>query len=151
MDVIETERLLLEPLDGSRLEEFIVLTADPETMRYWDPRGPYGRDAAERNFAASLERLRDHGFGRRWIVVKDSAAGLGFTETKYFGESCDEVSPDEIEIGWMLKRETWGRGSLGGAEFPRPAELPRPVSSRAVNAVRGRRGKEDPTRRKRGL
>jgi hypothetical protein len=60
VDVIQTERLLLEPLDGSRLEEFIVLTADPDTMRYWDPRGPYGRDAAERNFAASLARLREH-------------------------------------------------------------------------------------------
>jgi RimJ/RimL family protein N-acetyltransferase len=110
VDVIQTERLLLEPLHGSRLEEFIVLTADPDTMRYWDPRGPYGRDAAERNFAASLARLRQHGFGRRWIVAKENAAGLGFTETKYFGESCDEVSPDEVEIGWMLTPQAWGQG-----------------------------------------
>ena len=110
MDVIETERLLLEPLDGSRLEEFVTLTADPDTMRYWDPRGPYGRDVAERNFAASLARIRDHGFGRRWIVAKGSGAGLGFTETKYFGESCDDVSPDELEIGWMLTPRAWGQG-----------------------------------------
>jgi len=34
--VIETECLLLEPLDVSRLEEFVVLTADPETMRLRD-------------------------------------------------------------------------------------------------------------------
>jgi [ribosomal protein S5]-alanine N-acetyltransferase len=110
VNVIETERLLLEPLDASRLEDFVALTADPDTMRYWHPDGQFGRDAAERNFEASLERLRQHGFGRRWIVAKEGGAGLGFTETKYFGESCDDVSPDEVEIGWMLTPAIWGEG-----------------------------------------
>ena len=110
MNAIETERLLLAPLDVSRLEEFVILTADPEVMRYWAPDGPFSRDAAERNFAASLARLDEHGFGKRWIVNKASGAGLGFTETKYFGESCDDVSPNEVEIGWMLMRSAWGQG-----------------------------------------
>jgi RimJ/RimL family protein N-acetyltransferase len=110
LNVIETKRLLLAPLDVSRLEEFVALTADPEVMRYWGPRGPFSRDVAERNFAASLARVEEHGFGRRWIVNKESGAGLGFTETKYFGESCDDVSPDEVEIGWMLTRSAWGHG-----------------------------------------
>jgi RimJ/RimL family protein N-acetyltransferase len=110
LNVIETERLLLAPLDVSRLEEFVVLTADPEVMRYWTPGGPFSRDVAERGFAASLARVEEHGFGRRWIVDKESGAGLGFTETKYFGESCDDVSPDEVEIGWMLTRSAWGHG-----------------------------------------
>jgi RimJ/RimL family protein N-acetyltransferase len=108
--VIETERLLLEPLGVSRLEDFVALTADPETMRYWWPNGPFTRDRAERNFAASLARLGEHGFGRRWIVAKASGTGLGFTETKYFGESCDDVSPEEVEIGWMLTPSAWGQG-----------------------------------------
>jgi hypothetical protein len=32
-------------------------------------------------------------------VQKDSGTGVGFTETKYFGQSCDDVNPSEIEIG----------------------------------------------------
>ena len=87
-----------------------MLTADPEVMRSWGPGGPFSRDVAERNFAASLARLEQHGFGRRWIVSKESGAALGFTEMKYFGESCDDVSPDEVEIGWMLTRSAWGHG-----------------------------------------
>jgi [ribosomal protein S5]-alanine N-acetyltransferase len=110
VNVIETERLLLEPLDVSRLDEFVALTADPDTMRYSSSGGPFSRDVAEQNFAASLVRLREHGFGRRWIVDKETGAGLGFTETKYFGESCDDVSPDEVEIGWMLMPPAWGHG-----------------------------------------
>jgi RimJ/RimL family protein N-acetyltransferase len=73
-------------------------------------RRAFGRDAAERNFAASLGRLREHGFGRRWIVAKEHGASLGFTDTKYFGESCDEVSPDDVEIGWMITPSAWGQG-----------------------------------------
>jgi RimJ/RimL family protein N-acetyltransferase len=65
---------------------------------------------AERNFAASLVRLQEHGFGKRWIVVKATGTGVGFTETKHFGHSCDDVSPDEVEIGWMLTPSSWGQG-----------------------------------------
>jgi RimJ/RimL family protein N-acetyltransferase len=110
MITIETERLRLEPLDESRLEEFVALTADPEVMRYWAPTGPFDRVLAERNFATSLARIRDHGFGRRWVVLKENSAWLGFVDTKYFGGSCESVSPEEVEIGWMLRRAAWGRG-----------------------------------------
>jgi RimJ/RimL family protein N-acetyltransferase len=78
---LETERLLLLPLDHSRLEAFVALTGDPEVMCYWAPEGAFTRERAEENFAASLARFAEYGFGRRWIVVKDSGAGIGFTET----------------------------------------------------------------------
>jgi RimJ/RimL family protein N-acetyltransferase len=109
-DVLETQRLLLVTLKRSRLEEFVALTADEETMRYWRPDGSFGREEALHNFSASLERIRKYGFGRRWIIAKQSRTGLGFTETKFFGESCEDVAPDEVEIGWMVKRAAWGRG-----------------------------------------
>ncbi len=51
---------------------------------------------------ASLARAREHGFGRRWIVAKENGDGLGFTDTKYFGQGCADVSLEEVEIGWML-------------------------------------------------
>ena len=35
---------------------------------------------------------------------------MGFTDTKYFGQSCDDVSPDEVEIGWMITPSAWGQG-----------------------------------------
>ena len=110
MDLIETPRLRLEPLDASRLDDFIALTAGQDTMRYWGAGGPFTRETAERNFSASLARIREFDFGRRWIVSRESGAGLGFVETKFFGDSCEDVSPDEVEIGWMLTPSAQGKG-----------------------------------------
>ena len=110
VDLIETPRLLLEPLAASHLEDFVALTADADAMRYWHRGGSLARDAAEQNFATSLARTRELGFGRRWILSKDDGVGLGFTDTKFFGDSCDEISSDEVEIGWMLTPSAWGKG-----------------------------------------
>ena len=44
------------------------------------------------------------------MKVLETAAGIGFADTKHFGASCDEVAPSEVEIGWMLARSAWGRG-----------------------------------------
>ena len=95
MKTIETERLLLEPLEEDRLEEFVALTADAQSMRYWRPLGTFSREQAEERFERALARTRERGFGRRWIVLKDTGAGIGFTETKLLGEGYEEVEPFE--------------------------------------------------------
>lgn len=110
MHLIETPRLLLEPLDSARLADFVALTADPVTMRYWAAGGPFTRHTAERNFAASLARTHEFDFGRRWVVSKESGAGVGFVDTKFFGDSCEDVSPDEVEVGWMVTPSAWNQG-----------------------------------------
>ena len=110
MSILETERLLLEPLDANRRDEFVALTALQETMRYWHPDGPFTREEAERRFDGSLEQLRERGFGKRWLVSKERGTGLGFVDTTTFGPGWGDVAPDAIEIGWMLTPSAWGRG-----------------------------------------
>ena len=79
-------------------------------MRYRGADGPFTREAAEQNFSASLARIREFDFGKRWIVSRESGVGLGFVDTKFFGQSCEDVSPDEVEIGWMLSPSARGKG-----------------------------------------
>ena len=123
MKTIETERLLLEPLDEDRLEEFVALTADAQSMRYWRPLGTFSRQQAEERSGRALARTRERGFGRRWIVLKDTGAGIGFTETSS-GEGYEEVAPDDVELGSDATPSAWGNGyatEAGQAARTRPS------------------------------
>ena len=123
MKTIETERLLLQPLGEARLEEYVALTADPQAMRYWSPLGTFSREQAEERFERALARTRLLGFGRRWIVLKETGAGIGFTEMQLLGEGYD-VSAEDVELGWVLTPPEWGKGMRlrqGGRYGTRPS------------------------------
>ena len=109
MKTIETERLLLQPLGEARLEEYVALTADPQAMRYWSPLGTFSREQAEERFERALARTRLLGFGRRWIVLKETGTGIGFTEMQLLGEGYD-ISAEDVELGWVLTPLEWGKG-----------------------------------------
>ena len=107
---METHRLLLEPWHERWLEEYVRIAADPQVMRYIGAGAPLDREQSERNFARSLEHWRRYGFGKRSLVEKTTGAWLGFVELAHVGPEAIEVSPGEVEIGWVLDRPAWGRG-----------------------------------------
>jgi RimJ/RimL family protein N-acetyltransferase len=108
--VLRTERLVLEPWDEARLEEFVALCADQDVMRFIGPGATWERARAEEAFARALERWREYGFGRRSLIEDASGAWLGFVEINPVGPGVAGVGADEIEIGWWLARSAWGRG-----------------------------------------
>jgi len=102
---LTTDRLLLRGWRDEDLEPFAALCADPRVMR-WVGRGePQDRAQAE----ASLQVIRDHwvqhGFGLWAAEERASRALAGFVGLARL----DDGSGD-VEIGWRLRREAWGRG-----------------------------------------
>jgi hypothetical protein len=60
----ETERPLLKPLDASRLNDFVELTADPQTMRLLvGRREAFERDVVARDGPYRLYRLTREQWG----------------------------------------------------------------------------------------
>ncbi|MFI6095210.1 GNAT family N-acetyltransferase [Lentzea sp. NPDC051213] len=88
---METERLTLRPMTASDVDELEKLHADPEVMRFLDP-GPI-EDYLGESFYAAIRR--------------EDGRFLGWFEFKGTGE---------VELGYRLHREFWGRGyaSEGG-------------------------------------
>lgn len=105
--MIETARLTLRPWVEADVEPFAAMCADAAVMAHLG--GPQdtaaARVAIERQQAA--QAATGHCF---WAIERRAdAALLGFCGLRRGGHAGTPV-PDELEIGWRLRRDAWGRG-----------------------------------------
>lgn len=101
---LESERLRLRQFRAEDFEPYAVICADPEVMRHLGPGQPLARWEAWRQMAMILGHWQLRGFGL-W-AVEERATGALVGRIGFF-------EPDGwpgFELGWMLRRESWGKG-----------------------------------------
>jgi RimJ/RimL family protein N-acetyltransferase len=98
---LETELLSMRPLTIGNLPDLIALYADPRVTRFLQPL----------HEAAHLRRLEDaeaswasRGFGRVGLYERQSGRFVGRGGLHYWPQF------DEVEVGWALRADAWGRG-----------------------------------------
>jgi RimJ/RimL family protein N-acetyltransferase len=105
---LETERLLLRRFTAADVDNLWELDSDPAVMRYLTGGTPTPRDVITQEilprFLRSYER-RD-GCGVWAAIEKSSGAFLGWFSFR----SREGTSPDEVELGYRLRRAAWGKG-----------------------------------------
>jgi len=105
MPVLETERLRLRALELADADELHGVFSDPEVMRYWSH--PPHTDRAQTE--AMIERILS-AFERReilqWGIEHKEVGRLLGTVTLIA-----DGSQPRAELGYILGREHWGRGS----------------------------------------
>jgi RimJ/RimL family protein N-acetyltransferase len=102
--MIETERLLLRPFTPDDLDEFALLCADPEVMRYIGTSEAQSRERAGMRFHALIKHWNDHEFGLWAVIEKAGAEFTGFCGLQYLDNTL------EIEVGYRLAKRFWGMG-----------------------------------------
>ncbi len=105
LPTLDTERLILRPRVRDDLEACLAMDRAPGVVR-WVP-GPWHDPIAHRAFVeARLAAVFPDGLGY-WTVVERAARDrfLGWVLLI----PVDGIGP-EIEIGWRLRPEVWGRG-----------------------------------------
>jgi RimJ/RimL family protein N-acetyltransferase len=98
---IETQRLLLRPIELSDVDEFVALHADPEVTRFIKP---LDRAAAKERLHRDEREWLERGHGLLAVLDLKNGAFLGRCGLKYWSQF------DETELGWVLRRSAWGRG-----------------------------------------
>ena len=100
----ETDRLLLRMFRSDDAEAYHAICSDPEVMEFLGDGKRLSRLEAWRQMAVMLGHWQLRGYGS-WALPEKStgrlAGRVGF------------INPDtwpELEIGWALGRESWGRG-----------------------------------------
>ena len=109
---LETERLLIRPIEAADRRAFTALTYDPEVMRHVHGGRPYSEEEVDEFFARQARQLAELDVCIGAMIEKSTNRLVGIAGTQPLGTT------GELEIGWWLAREVWGRGyatEAGGA------------------------------------
>jgi len=100
---LETRRLRLRPMRDDDLEPLLRVFGDPEAMAFYP--APFSAD----DMRGWIERTQDR-YGRDGLAL--------LTVERIDGEVIGDAGPSvqdveghaEIELGWHIRRDLWGRG-----------------------------------------
>ena len=103
---IETERLILRPFTLLDLDDFALICADPEVMRFIGNGKPLGKEAVEELLTWIISQYEELGFGLFAVTLKENNKLLGFCGL------IRQIIDDEpyIELGYRLDQAFWGKG-----------------------------------------
>ena len=99
---LRTARLALRPFTVQDVPAAAAVYGDAEVMRHVGEGGAVGADEAAAMVAAYIAHQREHGLGF-WAVV-DTASG------ELIGDAGFEHTEHGLELGYTLRRESWGQG-----------------------------------------
>ncbi len=104
LPILETERLVLRMFRQDDLDAYAAMCADPDVMRYLGDGKPLARPDAWRQMAMIVGHWELKGYGL-WALEERTTGALvgraGFFEPEGW---------PGFEVGWMLRRESWGHG-----------------------------------------
>lgn len=110
---LRTERLHLRPVRSDDLDAIAALLADPEVVAFIGDGKPRTRQRARVTVANSVRAWDTLGFGPFCIEATQRFVGvcllLPIARTGVDATDLDARGP-EIEIGYWLAREAWGKG-----------------------------------------
>jgi ribosomal-protein-alanine N-acetyltransferase len=102
---LTTARLRLRPFTAADRAAIHAIYADPEVMRHvghGPHRSPADTDAALQAFARMLDQR-----GISFVAVEERATGRLIGDAGLYPV---EGAADEVELGYTLARDAWGRG-----------------------------------------
>ena len=118
MTVLTTPRLRLEPMTDEHLDGLNALNSDPEVMRYLGGQ-PETRDETMAVIERVKGRWQERGYSWWTIFDRETGGIVGAGAIQNLRREAT-LLPDPacpLEIGWRLRRDTWGRGLATQAAF----------------------------------
>ncbi len=101
---LETARLRLRPLRRSDLDAFAAVLGDPVGMSFYPH--PFSRDESLDWIERDIARYERHGFGHLGIELRSTGELIGDCGPTIL----DVEGVAEVELGWHVRRDLWGRG-----------------------------------------
>ena len=101
---LETARLIIRPWRAEDRDAFVAVMSDPEVTRYVNGGRPYSDTQTDDWLARQARQIEEHGVCMGAVIEKSTGRLIGLAGTQPLGTTND------LEIGWIFARDTWGRG-----------------------------------------
>ncbi len=102
--VLETERVMLVPWQPEDWLAFRAIATDSEVMRYISDGQPWADERIQQFVNDQIETFGTRQFCMWKLILKKTGALVGFCGLQPLRDTA------EIEIGWWLGHECWGKG-----------------------------------------
>jgi RimJ/RimL family protein N-acetyltransferase len=142
MIVASTSRILLRKFVAADVIPMTIVFGDPDVMRYGI--GPQSEEWVRRWIDQRIAEYDRQQFGTWAIVIKESNRVIGYCGLTRF----DDVNGSpEIELGYRLAKEFWGRGlgteaataardfAIQQLDLPRVISLVDPFNARSIRVA----------------
>ncbi|MEY4640858.1 MAG: hypothetical protein RLZZ227_852 [Pseudomonadota bacterium] len=112
LDIPASARLRYRFMDARDKHLWWESDQDPETMRFLNDSKPATWDDIENVMVPRVAALSDAASGRGLWEMADRESGeyLGWIMVRHYRFDRSDREPDNLELGWRLKRSHWNRG-----------------------------------------
>ncbi|MGB0897314.1 MAG: GNAT family N-acetyltransferase [Flavobacteriaceae bacterium] len=108
---IETERLILRPVEDADLQGMFELDSDPEVHKYLGNMPISTLDQAQEGIDYLKQQYAERGIGRWAVVLKETNEFMGWCGIKYLKESEQMNGVFNVyELGYRFIPKFWGKG-----------------------------------------
>ena len=106
---IETERLLMRPLNMNDVDALYKLDSDPLVMKYLGNRPVKNLDEVNFYLKTILRQYELYDIGRWAVMEKSTGEMIGWAGLKYMNEETNGHI-DFYDVGYRFRPEFWGKG-----------------------------------------
>jgi len=99
--ILHTQRLTLRPQEQTDSPALFAILSDPQAMRFWS-RPALTRLAVAEEIVRGQQAAMAQGLCRYWTVLEDGDA-IGSVDLSL-------IADRSAELGFLLRRDRWGRG-----------------------------------------
>jgi ribosomal-protein-alanine N-acetyltransferase len=104
MVIIETERLLIEDWQSDDWQAFRYIATNPQVMRFIGTGQIWDDERIQQWVNRQIDNHARYGFALWKLVEKENGRLIGFCGLQFLANT------GEIEIGWWLAVDCWGKG-----------------------------------------
>lgn len=108
--ILETERLLLRPLELSDADEMFAMDNQAEVHKYLWQNPTQNIEETIKIIEMVQQQYQENGIGRFATILKDNNEFIGWTGIKFVNDHVENGNTNFYDYGYRLNPKFWGKG-----------------------------------------